>query len=205
MAVPVRIELLAQVLDDGGRLVGAVNRLVREQRSRLEGARRGLPNLGRLVEGSLQRLDDWSERLVNGLRRGLDRRRASLAEWAARIPHPRAELRHARSQVDHVARALRPAVRARLRDGSRRLDHAAGLLRSTSYQQVLERGFVLVRDAADQPVVSHRGLKPGTDLTLSFRDGDAGVTVRNGGGPRRPPKGKGRKRQGPDDGQGSLL
>ena len=204
MAVPVRIELLAQVLDDGGRLAGAVNRLLRELRTRLEGSGRGLPNLGRLVEGSLQRLDDWSERLVKGLRTGLESRRAALGGLVAQIPHPRAEMRHARSQVAHVARALDPAVRAHLRDGRNRLDHAAELLRSTSYQRVLERGFVLVRDTTDRPVMARRGLEPGMDLTLHFRDGDAGVTVRNGGGTKKPSKGKGRKRPA-GDGQGSLL
>jgi len=203
MAVPVRIELLAQVLDDGSRLASAVNRLLREQRTRLEGAGRGLPNLGRLVEGFLQRLDDWSERLVKGLRTGLESRRTTLGGLVARIPHPRAELRHARSQIDHVTRALEPAVRARLRDGRNRLEHAAELLRSTSYERVLERGFVLVRDAADSPVTTRRGLKPGMDLTLHFRDGDAGVTVGNGA-PRKPSKGGPKKRPAGDD-QGSLL
>ena len=203
MAVPVRIELLAQVLDDGSRLASAVNRLLRELRTRLEGGGRGLPNLGRLVESFLQRLDDWSERLVKGLGTNLESRRATLGRLVARIPHPRAELRHARSQIDHVTRALEPAVRSRLRDGRNRLEHTAELLRSTSYQRVLERGFVLVRDAAGGPVVARRGLEPGMDLTLSFRDGDAGVTVMNGG-PRKPSKGGTRKRPAGDD-QGSLL
>ena len=31
MAVPVRIELLAQVMDDGTRIVGAMNRLLNER------------------------------------------------------------------------------------------------------------------------------------------------------------------------------
>ena len=203
MVVPVRIELLAQVLDDGSRLASAVDRLMREQRTRLEGAGRGLPNLGRLAEGFLQRLDDWSERLVKGLRTGLESRRAALGGMVARIPHPRAELRHARSQIDHVTRALEPAVRARLRDSRNRLERASDLLRSASYERVLERGFVLVRDAADSPVMTRLGLKPGMDLTLHFRDGDAGVTVKNGG-PRKPSKGGPRKRPAGDD-QGSLL
>ncbi|MDP6785885.1 MAG: exodeoxyribonuclease VII large subunit [Rhodospirillales bacterium] len=203
IAVPVRIELLAQVLDDGSRLIGAVNRRLRELSTQLEGARRGLPNLGRLVEGFLQRLDDWNERLVKGLGTSLEGRRAALGALVAHIPHPRAELRHARSQIDHVTRALEPAVRSILHDGRNRLEHAAELLRSTSYQRVLERGFVLVRDAADSPVTKRRGLKPGMDLMLHFRDGDAGVTVRNGG-TRKAPKGRTAKRP-TDDDQGSLL
>ena len=203
MVVPVRIELLAQILDDGSRLANAVNRLLREQRTRLEGAGRGLPNLGRLVEGFLQRLDDWSERLVKSLRTGLESRRSAFARLVAYIPHPRAELRHARSQIDHVTRTLEPAARARLRDGRNRLEHGAELLRSASYERVLERGFVLVRDSADRPVMTRRGLKPGMDLALHFRDGDAGVTVRNGSPHKTPTGGPGKRPA--DDDQGNLL
>jgi hypothetical protein len=42
------------------------------------------------------------------------------------------------------------------------------------------------------------------DLTLRFQDGDAGVTVRNGGGTRKPSIGKAGKRRTGDE-QGSLL
>ena len=34
---------------------------------------RGLPDLARVIEESAQRLDDWTERLTNGLEVGLER------------------------------------------------------------------------------------------------------------------------------------
>jgi len=89
MAVPVRGELLAQVADDAARLIGAAHRLLAERRGRVEGLARGLPSPRRLVEEASQRLDDWSERLGNGLRIGIDRRRGLLAQLAGGLPHPR--------------------------------------------------------------------------------------------------------------------
>ena len=44
MAVPVRTDLLAQVLDDSRRMVSGLGRLLEEQRIRVEGLARGLPD-----------------------------------------------------------------------------------------------------------------------------------------------------------------
>ena len=209
MAVPVRIELLAQVMDDGGRLVAGVHRLIGDWRTRLEGLARGLPNLRRVVEEATQRVDDWAERLANGLRVGLERRRALMGELAARIPSPRAEIRHAESRLDHSVRSLGPAVQGRLREAETRVKHAAELLEGYSYQRVLERGFALVRDAADRPVTSRAVLSPGMDLTVRFGDGDAGVTVKDGERPDQRPRRSAtegrRRRPGEADPQGRLF
>src|SRR5690606_27898406 len=64
MAVPVRGELIAQVMEDGVRLAAAARRIVLERRVRVEGLSRGLPNPRRMLEEASQRLDDWSERLA---------------------------------------------------------------------------------------------------------------------------------------------
>ena len=70
MAVPVRSELLAQVMDDGLRLLNAMNRNLTQNKIILDGFGRGLPSLRRVVEEALQRLDDWGERLANSQRAG---------------------------------------------------------------------------------------------------------------------------------------
>ena len=63
MAVPVRTDLLAQVLDDSRRMVSGLGRLLEEQRIRVEGLARGLPDPVALLRSNEQRLDDLSERL----------------------------------------------------------------------------------------------------------------------------------------------
>src|SRR5208337_245470 len=63
MAVPVRAELLAGVLDHARRMVGGMARLLTERRSRLEALRRGLPDPVQILSTAMQRLDDRAERL----------------------------------------------------------------------------------------------------------------------------------------------
>ena len=210
MAVPVRIELLAGVQDGGGRMLGAMTRLLDDGRIRLGGLTRGLPDLARLTEEAAQRLDDWAERLSNSLRVGLERRRAELARLAAMLPDPGQDIRHGASRLDGLVRSLNPALKGLLRDRRARLDMAGELLESMSYERVLERGFALVEDAAGRPVYSIGAVAVGMDVRVSFHDGDADATVNRvsgGGGPApRAPKKKKTAKPPPGDGeQGSLL
>jgi exodeoxyribonuclease VII large subunit len=209
MAVPVRADLLALVEDGGARLVGAVNRRLVDGRVRLDGMARGLPDLGRLVEGFVQRLDEWTERLGNAVRIGMQGRRAELAGLAGAIPRPDRYIAHAKSLLKSEVRALK-VVGDTILDGHRRaLSQAVALLESTSYERVLERGFVLVTDDAKRPVVAAQGLTPGMDVDMRFHDGEAGATVNtvrgksDGGGEKKTQKKP--KKNPPDDPQGTLL
>ncbi|MDX9860609.1 MAG: exodeoxyribonuclease VII large subunit [Rhodospirillales bacterium] len=190
MAVPVRLELMAQVADDGTRLIGALGRLLVDRRQRLDGLARGLPNLRRVVESASQRLDDWAERLGNSLRTGIDRRRARLDHVTARIPSPRREIVVAAQRIARESQALQRSADGLFRERQVRLAHAAALLESFSYTRVLDRGFALVLAGDGRPVSSVTSLSAGMDLTLRLRDGTAGVTV--GKTPGTPPPGGGR-------------
>ncbi|MFQ5958430.1 MAG: exodeoxyribonuclease VII large subunit, partial [Alphaproteobacteria bacterium] len=203
MAVPVRAELVARVLDFERRLVGAVARFLEAQRSALKGLVRGLPEPRGLIELAMQRLDHAGERLLRALALGVERRRGALAAAAAGL-RPAAlngEVERGRTALaDLDGRLGRTIVRA-LDDGRRRLEAQARLLDSYGYQQVLERGFVLARDDAGRPVTSAAAATPGTGLELTFRDGERHATVDRAPAPRR---GKART-PAKADSQGELL
>ncbi len=209
IAVPVRVDLLAQVMESGTRLVGAVSRTLDDRKTRLDGLARGLPDLPRLLETATQRLDDWSERLSNALGTGLERKAARLAQMSGRIVPPRGRIENGENRLSAESRALDRAVSGVLKDRADRLERWHALLESYSYARVLDRGFALVRDAADNPVSSAASLSPGQDLALAFKDGTAGVRVTavDGGFHSKKPA-KPRKARRPDGGdgrQGELL
>ncbi len=203
MAVPVRTELLAQVMDSGMRMVNALNRTVSEYRTRIEGLGRGLPNLRRVVEEASQRLDDWVERLGFSLRTGLQNRRARLAQTAAALPKPGQRIEHARLRLDGEARALTQAAKGMFAEREQRLKHSAALLESFSYQRVLERGFALVSDNSGNALASAGDVKPGQGLAIQFHDGKIAAAAT---GKPVTTAAKARKSKKKDDGkQGSLL
>jgi exodeoxyribonuclease VII large subunit len=234
MAVPVRRELMLQTVEHGRRLIAAVARVVEERRTRLDGLSRGLPDLGRRIEDSMRILDDRAERLANALPNDLARRLAGLQQMAARLRHPReqiAQKRHALEQqatrLDAAVRAVRAAESARLDRQSLALqqtmarlvaalprlietrrgivERSAALLDSFSYEQVLRRGFALVRDAAGEAVTAAESAHPGDHWTITFQEHHSvPVVVEAGHQPAKPAPRKTSAKP-PDGRQGTLL
>jgi exodeoxyribonuclease VII large subunit len=99
LAVPARVDLLADLEHKAARLIGGLNRLTQEQRLRLSRAERGLPDLPTLLGGARQRLDDRAERLVLALPNLLHKREAALAAVERRLPDLPAMLQGLRERV----------------------------------------------------------------------------------------------------------
>jgi exodeoxyribonuclease VII large subunit len=210
MAVPVRAELLGQVLDHERRMVGAWARWRDEKRVRLEGLARGLPDPKRLLETAMQRLDDRAERLGQALLGLVARRGKRLAEASGGLRRSALDrlIRHGEQQAKHCAERLGPAFKRRYDELHRRLDKAGALLESYSYERVLERGFALVSDSAGHPVTSVAALAPGMAVGLRLRDGaaEAQITRTDGAAKPEPMKAKAAKGKPQGDGkQGKLL
>jgi len=203
MAVPVRAELQVLVMDEGSRLVKALNRTLTDGRMRIEGLARGLPNLRRVVETARQRLDDWDERLGNSLVGGLRTRRARLAEATAGLSSPTRRIDLAEAAVRSESRAMKQAGKQMLGKHTGRLGHLSSLLNSLSYQRVLERGFALVSDDGGKPLSSAKSVNSGMDVNIQFHDGDIAAVAAGAAG--KPAKKKSRKKSTDDGGQGSLL
>ncbi len=203
MAVPVRGELLAQVMDDGARLVNAVNRLVQDERRNLESTSRGLPNLEQLFGDASQRLDDWSERFDNSLKSGMAERRREFTALAHRLIKPDSLIQQASQNLASEVRALKQASAIILRQGGSDLARLSQLLESYSYQRVLDRGFALVADGDNKPVTSATGLSVGDAAAVRFKDGQIAVVVSGAKAAKNKPKKP--KAAHPDDRQGSLL
>jgi exodeoxyribonuclease VII large subunit len=220
MAVPVRNDLFNEMHHCAQRLFGAFARRMNEWRLTVEGLGRGLPEPQRLLQERSQQLDQWAERWANARQALFGRRRDLIANLAARLKTPGEQLATARSALQLEASHLRSALRHALERHDRLLERTAAgftqrslaqlvekkahalealgrLLESYSYDQILRRGFALVRNGAGQPVLAAGGIGPGQRLRLQFHDGELPVLTEGRGPPRRSPGDKGD--------QGSLL
>ncbi|MCV2882575.1 exodeoxyribonuclease VII large subunit [Actibacterium sp. XHP0104] len=195
MAVPVRLELLGWVDDQGARMTRGMGQAVLLRRQRLADLSRALPRPEQLVEGARQRLDKWGDRLDPALRAATQRRRVKLAEAAAhlrpgllrnaitakrdrleaRISRLRPEaltrdITQKRRDLDQVAARLAAVARADL--GQRR-DRLAALERmrmSLGYEETLARGYAVVR-SGEQVITTRVAAEAATALEIQFRDG----------------------------------
>lgn len=232
-AVPVRAELLAQVADCGGRMVGSMARGLEERRLRVEHLSRALPNPRRVIEDCTLRLDDRVERLRLALPNLLHRRGADVERLAARLKHPRellTEKGHALTQLgtrlDHALKTalaaekaridkaelkleqmgsrLRPALDRSVDDRARRLDSLGALLESFSYKKVLERGYAVVRDGSGA-VMRAADAESGAVWSIEFTDGKTEVAVGHSAPPNTAAPHAPKKPKKDDGRQGSLL
>ena len=201
MAVPVRLDLVAELAGKAARLAGGLSRLLTERRLHLAGLARGLPDPQDLLGAAAQRLDDRGERLrlAIGARFAAARQRLDLAAAGLRPAALAADAARARERFADVESRLATAM-ARSIDGKRdALDNFAGRLATHSerHESLLARGYVVVRDAAGGVVTEAVNVRPNAALELEFFDGKVGVIA---GGSRRPVR-----RSVPPFGQGSLF
>lgn len=234
MAVPVRADLLAQVLDSSRRVISGMERYQEDLRVRIEGLGRGLPQPDYLLEEAQQRLDGESDRLSLAMRNLAGQQKEKVDGLGNRLRHPRDVMNAAGEKMAQAGKQLTVAWETVLRDrrgryegldaGNRlpaamgrqmavshdRLAAQAQLLDSYSYKGVLERGFALVRDVAGEPVQRAAALSAGQAVEIEFFDDKRRALIEGGGAAAKPvpkpkPKKAARPKSGGDDGQGSLL
>src|SRR5579885_1642740 len=186
MAVPVRLDLVAELSGKGQRLAAALARHFGECRLHLAGLARGLPEPRDLIGIAAQRLDDRVERLGLAIAGRLSAARQRLAAARLRPEALAAELGHARARLGDLAPRLAAACGRTLAARRDALDNFTGRLAShvTGHENVLKRGYVVVR-AGRHIVTAAAEIGPGADLDLEFHDGRVNVTA--GGRKRRKP------------------
>jgi exodeoxyribonuclease VII large subunit len=232
MAVPVRADLMTEVLDYGKRTIACMNRALREASTELAGLARGLGDPQRLIEERRQRLDVGGERLALATRALVERRGHALER--ARLTSPVAVInakqqlwasegralegamkryrgdalqKHARfvDRLEQFGERLRRCSTDLLQHGQRQVDQIGKLLESYSFHSVLNRGFALVRDQDGRPVLSAAGVAGGDVVGIEFGDGEVRARVTDGTTGMRSGAPAPRKRESGGGTQGSLL
>lgn len=169
MAVPVRLDLIAQMNDNGQRLLKSTSRLLADLQNKLSARAARLGDPARLLELKTQQLDHAAHKMTAGFERFLSRRESRVTELAAKIRHPR-------HLIDEKQRMLTVHADALLRLGAKigraeedRLKSLSRTLESLSFERVLDRGFVVVEDETGKLVASAGQVRPGQNVTLRFK------------------------------------
>ena len=202
MAVPVRLDLIADVAGRSARLSAGLARLFEARRLNLSLLVRGLPDPQDLIGNAAQRLDDRAERLrlaaAAQLRAALQR--LDLAASRLRPAAFAAEIARSRAGLGDVGARLDRAVRRLIARQREAIDNFAGRLATHSerHESLLARGYVVVRDGDSRVLTEAAAIAPGAALDLEFYDGRVAAIA--GRTPRRPVR-----RAAPPAAQGRLF
>lgn len=230
MAVPVRAELTAQVLDLMTRSVSAIERLQQSFRLQVDASSRGLTKPEFFISEAQQSLDVCSDRLSLIISIFVQKLGDRVEAVSANILHPREFLNALNERLirfreklesgaqmvldvryqqfrglDYTIRSS-TAVQRLLETWQNILVSNGKLLVSYSYKDVLKRGYALIRASNGSPIKLSKTVKTGEKISIEFFDGVKEASVIGGETKNISTNGGGRRqKKKPQSDQGSLL
>lgn len=141
LAVPVRIELMAWVDQQGTRLRQTLTNGVSQRRQRVRDLARGLPHRDSLMEGPRQRLDVAGDKLPAALLQSVGRRRLALSETAGALRTQLLQRRIAedRRRIEALSERLGPALDRKFVQAKNDLERRAQGLRPAALSRDVSR------------------------------------------------------------------
>lgn len=171
MAVPVREEWRYTLQEHHQRLGRNMQRGLQQRADALAAAARLLPRLPQLTEQAAQRLDEFSERLHNALPKLLEFKRHKLEAFRL-SPHVlMTGVKRHHADLQGYSERVNNAYLRLLRDQARRVAEQGRVLQSLSYENVLARGYAVVRDEQGTVLTTAAQVADGQALTVQFKDG----------------------------------
>ena len=192
-----------------GRLARSLETRVNLARNRFAqgGNRLSPPSLTRLIGHHRERFSTLEPRGGRAVAIAFQTRRDRLNS-AARLIRPAPLEKQIQIGLQTITRLdgqLNNRLSAELSAKNERLERNEILLKSLSYQGVLDRGFAVIRNAQDKPLNGIASIKSGAHLSIEMRDGQAQVVAASTSPPTPPKKKSEPKPKSPAKDQGSLF
>lgn len=221
MAVPVRLDLLAWLDSQSGRLTRALTGGVSLRAQRLRDLSRALPRAETLLEAPRQRFDVLSDCLPAALIRGVQLRRVALSDHAGALRPAllrraiqterrnlavaserlsldrfRVDLERKNRDLTGLSRRLSEAGQRQVKGWKQRIEEQDRLRLTLGYEATLLRGYAVVRDEDGAVLTTKADAARARALEIQFADGRlavGGKAAKLPSKPQTPPQ------------QGSLL
>ena len=178
-AVPVRVDLIAEVASLAARQKRGLSRVFSEVRLRLQSAARALPKPDDILAIARQRLDASGAKLPRALKANVQNHAVGLARQSGRLninPLNQNIAQGRRMLVEQNARRERSLKLfvARKKD---QLQSTTKLLAALGYKSILARGFAVLRDEQGKPLRGVGQIKPAAALQIEMVDGKLNVSA----------------------------
>lgn len=186
VAVPVRSELIADLMNLDRRLVSASSRSMSERQERLRGLARAIPRPQDVMGQAQQKFDSAAALLSLALRGNVNTHRNKFDRIVAQLRREPmlARTRDSGARLRELEARTTNAVRARLTRQVDRLGASGKMLEVLGYKSTLNRGFALVHDKDGSIIRSIGAAETGLEVEIEFADGRTPAVF----GPGRPQK-----------------
>ncbi|HPF78819.1 MAG TPA: exodeoxyribonuclease VII large subunit [Alphaproteobacteria bacterium] len=172
IAVPMRLNLIAQVQDDFERLISAAGRLVSDRKNILAAQSAKLGDPRHLLENKAQTLDYLGDKLSGALKSNVHIKRSELQDIAAKLVSPKYLIEQKKQNLTYLDGQLVRVFPRMLSDQKAKLDSLSRMLQSLSHQGVLLRGYAIIRDQQGNLIRRSENLVDGQEISIEFADQD---------------------------------
>ena len=178
-AVPVRVDLLAEVASLHARQRRTLGRIVSDAQVRLRSAARALPKPDEIFALARQSLDTSTAKLPRALKANLQDHAVRLARSSGLLSVKPLTLRvlEQRRRLGEQNGRMGRGISQILAKRKDRLVAEAKMFGSLNYRSVLARGFAVVRDQHQRPLRGVSGVKEMAMLEVEMDDGRLNVVV----------------------------
>tara|TARA_Y100000296_G_scaffold2495_1_gene3501 strand:+ start:786969 stop:788387 length:1419 start_codon:yes stop_codon:yes gene_type:complete len=188
MAVPERLMLLARVEEDQTRLLAAMTRMADQHKKYVSSLSARLSDPRRLIEIKTQQVDHQVEKLKGVFLNRLNRAQQYLLKLDGRLKHPKDRVNESRQSLKYIGQTL-SSIRGRLlRDSQQRLGQASRILETLSYQNILKRGYSIIRDESGKPILNAASIGANQAIEIEFHDDRVQATAHGKGAIAKKPR-----------------
>jgi exodeoxyribonuclease VII large subunit len=172
IAVPVRDDIYAQVLDWGHRMFQCTLGFLKHAHLQVDHASSALSSPARVLEAPTQRVDRLSLQIDHAFEKLLSNADRKLSRISLRTPAD--VVQSMALKLQHAASRLK----IDLKPHAQNVQSLSRTLESLSFRKVLDRGFAVIRDANGALVSKKSALTANQDITITFSDGDAQAKIK---------------------------
>ncbi|WP_208431493.1 exodeoxyribonuclease VII large subunit [Bartonella doshiae] len=176
-AVPVKLDLEVQVASLGARLRMGLARYFDFHQQKLRAIIRGLPTADQLFALPRRWIDEISSRLQRALCISYDKRHFCFHALSLRLSPRLLDTEKAKRNTKEYTARLHYAFARNVERQRAQIEVAFRLLKSTSYQNILERGFVLALGQDNKPIKRLAQFPETGQINLRFFDGDISLAT----------------------------
>ncbi len=186
MAVPRRDDLRYTMVENQKRMIGGMRRMMGELSHKLSAQAAKLGDPAQILELKSQQLDHTGQKLGSAFERGLSQRQNRIRELGAMLKHPKSQIDEKTRTLALHAASLKRVGNSALKDKEQNLNYAAKMLNSLSYQNVLKRGYVVVRDAGGKIIGDAKQAIKEQNIMLEFKDNEKIAATIGENAPKNP-------------------
>lgn len=168
MAVPMRINIMAQITSDQERLLNAASRLLDNKKNILDAwsAKLGSPSI--ILETKMQTIDYLGEKLNSSLQKNLSLKEIQFNKISNSLRSPKDLIKSSSQSLEHQIHSLQKSIPHIIEGKRQSLDSLSRMLESLSFKRVLERGYAAIENSSGNIISSEKNVQNDEKLSILF-------------------------------------